>query len=112
MKAYILRKGIKGRQGTSNAAWEAYLEFAQEAKNGPHASGENMSTLPRRDSNGEKARERFHYMLLDSLKQDRETDTKFGLVATARKRKLAANDSGEEAETFTRCPMAAPLETI
>ena len=112
MKAYTLMKGIKGRQGTSNAAWQAYQEFAQEAKNGLPASGRNMLTLPRGDRDGEKARERFHHLLLDSLKKDRETDTKSGLVAAARKRKLAADDSGEEAETSTRRPMAVPLETI
>ena len=112
MKAFTLMKGITGRQGTSNAAWEAYREFAQEAKNGLPASGRNMLTLPHGDRDGEKARERFHHLLLDSLKKDRETDTKSGLAVAARKRKLAADDSGEEAETSTRRPMAVPLETI
>ena len=112
MKAYTLMKGIKGRQGTSNAAWEAYREFGQEAKNGLPASGRNMLTLLRRDRDGERARKRFYHPLLDGLKKDRETDTKSGLAAAARKRKLAADDSGEEAETSTRHPMAAPLETI
>ena len=111
MKSYTLMKAIKGRQGTLKTAWEAYREFAQEAKNGLSASRRNMLTLPR-DRDGEKAREQFHYLLLDSLNKDRETDMKYGLAATARKRKLAANDSGEEAETSTRRPMAAPLETI
>ena len=71
-----------------------------------------MLTLPRGDRDSEKAKERFHHVLLDRLKKDRETDAKSGLVAAARKRKFAAHDSGEEAETSTRHPMAAPLETI
>ena len=112
MKAYTLMKGIKGRQGTSNAAWEAYREFAQEAKNALLASGRNMVTLPRRDRDGEQARERFHYLLIDSLNNDQETDTKSGLAATPRKRKLPADHSGEEAETSNRRPMATPLETM
>ena len=71
-----------------------------------------MLTLPSGERDGEKARERFHHLLLDSLKKDQETDTKSGLVATAQKRKLAADDSGKEVETSIRRPMAAPLETI
>ena len=71
-----------------------------------------MLILPRRDSDGKKARERFHHLLLDHVKKDRETETKSGLPAVPRNRKLAADDSGEEAETSTRYPLAAPLETI
>ena len=112
MKAYTLMKGMKGRQGTSNAAWEAYREFAQEAKNEHLVCGRNMLTLPRGDRDGEKARERFHHLLLDSVKQDRERDMKSGLAAAARKRKLVGDDSGEEAETSNRRRMAAPLKTI
>ena len=61
---------------------------------------------------GDKARVRFHHLLLDSLTKDWEKDTKSGLAATGWKRKLATNNSGKEAEWSTRPPMAAPLETI
>ena len=111
MKAYTLMKGITGKQGTSDAAWEAYRQFAQEAKNGLPASGRNMLKLPRGDKDGDKARDRFHHLLLDSLKKDRQTETKSGLSAAARKRKSTADDSGEDEASMMR-PITAPIETI
>jgi len=36
------------------------------------------------DKEGDKARDRFHHLLLDSLKKDRETGIKEGLVSAAR----------------------------
>ena len=68
-----------------------------------------MLTLSRGDRDGEKAGERFHHLLLDSQKKDWETDTQSGVAAAAWKRKLAADDYGEEAETSTRHPIAAQL---
>ena len=49
--------------------------------------------------------------MLDSLKKNRETDTKSGRAAVAWKRKLAEDLLVEEAEKSTRCPIAAPIET-
>ena len=75
-------------------------------------SGRNMLTLPRGDRDGENPRERFHHLLLDSLKKDRERDTKSGLPAETQQRKFTPNYYGEEAETSTRRLMAALLRTI
>ena len=72
----------------------------------------NMLTLPYWHRDGEMARERLHHLLLDSLKKDRETDTKSGLGAAARTRIFTADDSGEAANTSTRRLIAAPQETI
>ena len=45
-----------------------------------------------------KARDRFHHLLLDSVKKDREMETKEGLASAKRKRDQAANDSDADAE--------------
>lgn len=42
IKGYVVIKGIKGRRGTSSAAWESYREFTQEPKNGLYSSGRKM----------------------------------------------------------------------
>jgi len=49
------------------------------------------------DKDGDKARDSFHYLLLDSLKKDRERETKEGLASAKRKRDQAANDSDGDA---------------
>ena len=54
-----------------------------------------MLSLPQGGKDGHKVRKTFHHLLLDSLKKDRETLTKEGLVSTAQKCKRAANDSDE-----------------
>ena len=71
-----------------------------------------MLTLPRGDRDCENAREWFHDVLMNAINKDRETDTKSGLPAAPRKRKLAMDNSVKEAETSTTRPMAAPLETM
>jgi hypothetical protein len=96
LKAYALMNKITGRRGTSDAAWEAFKTFAMDAKNGLPASGRKLLTSAKGDKDGEKARQRFHHLLLDSLKKDRETEVKEGLAAAALQRENAANDSDKE----------------
>ena len=61
------------------------------------ASGWALLQSDKRDKDGDKARARFHYLLLDSLKKDRENETKEGLASAKRKRDQAANDSDGDA---------------
>jgi len=70
MKAYALVNKITGRRGTSNAAWEAFKPFAMDSKNGLPSSGRKLLKSAKGDKDGKKARERFHHLLLDSLKKD------------------------------------------
>jgi len=96
MKAYALRNKIIGRRGTSNAAWEAFKAFAMDAKNGLPSSGRKLLKSAKGDKDGDKTRERFHHLLLDSLKKDRETEVKEDLAAAALQREQAANDSDKD----------------
>ena len=97
MKPYVIMKSLIGRHGTSDAEWEAFRQYAMDPDNGLPASGGTMLSLPQGDKDGDKARKRFYHLLLDSLKNDRETLTKEGLASAAQKRKRAANDSDEYA---------------
>lgn len=90
MKAYAIMKNITGHRGTSDAAWEAYRQYGMDTTHGLPASGKRMLNLPRGDKDGEKARERFHHLLLDSLKKDRETATKGGARICGAKEKKSS----------------------
>ena len=81
------------------------------AENGLPASGKRMLNLPRGDKDGERPRERFHYLLLDSLKKDRETMTKGGLASAAIKRKRVVNDT-DDYESAPLRPNNTPTEAI
>jgi len=96
MKTYALMNKITGRRGTSNAAWEAFKAFAKDYKNGLPSSGRKLLKFAKGDKDGEKAHERFHHLLLDSLKKDRETKVKEGLAAAALQREQTANDSDKD----------------
>ena len=104
-------KNITGRRRTSNTEWEANMQYGMRADDGLPASGERMLNLPRGDKDGEKALERFHYLLLDSLKEDRETMTKGGLASAAIKRKRAVNDTDDDESAPLR-PNNTPTEAI
>jgi len=84
---------ITGRWGTSNATWNAFKTFAMQANHGLPASGRMLLNTPVGDKEGDKARDQFHYVLLDSRKKDRETGVKEGLASAARQRENATNDS-------------------
>ena len=86
MKAYALMKNITGRRGTSDTEGELYRQYGMWAENRLPASGERMLNLLQGDKDGQKAREPFHYLLLDSRKKDRETMMKGGLASVAIKR--------------------------
>ena len=111
MKAYALMKNITGRCGTSNTEWEAYRQYGMLADNGLPAFGERMLNLLQGDKDGEKAWERFHYLLLDSQKQDRETMTKEGLASVAIPCKRAVNNTDDDESAPLR-PNNIPTEAI
>ena len=104
-------KNITGRRRTSNTEWEANSQHGMRADDRFPVSGERMLNLPRWDKDGEKALERFHYLLLDSLKMDRETMMMGGLVSAAIKRKRAVNDTDDD-ESAPLCPNNTPTEAI
>ena len=108
VKAYALANGITGRRGTSTAAWQAFRDHTMDPKNGLPASGRALLQSNKGDKDGDKARDRFHYLLLDSLKKDRETETKEGLASAKRKRDQAANDSDGDAPG----PIEAPALVV
>jgi len=54
-----------------------------DSKNGLPSSGRKLLRSVKGDKDGNKAHKRFHHLLLDSLKKDRETEAKEGLAATA-----------------------------
>jgi len=93
LKAYTLMNNITGRQGTSNTTWNAFKTFAMEAKHGLPTSGWILLNTSVGDKEGDKARDRFHHLLLDSLKKDHETDVKEDLASAARQQENAANNS-------------------
>jgi len=70
MKVYALMNEITARRGTSNATWEAFKAFAMDSKNGLSSSGRKLLKSTKGDTDSEKACERFHHLLLDSLKKD------------------------------------------
>ena len=110
IKAYAIMKRLTGRHGTSDAEWEAFRQYVMDPDNGLPASGGTMLSLPQGDKDGDKARKRFHHLLLDSLKKDWETLTTEGLASAAQKRKRAANDSDEYAAPPR--PMNNPGEPV
>ncbi|KAF8415070.1 hypothetical protein EV426DRAFT_701827 [Tirmania nivea] len=83
---------IMGRHGTSKAVWEGFKAFALEPKNGLPASRCTLLGMQREDKEGDKAQKRFHYLLLDSLKKDCETETRDGLIAASRWRENNRDD--------------------
>ena len=90
--------------GSVQAVWNA------GRKRTPNVWGENVKPPPG-DKDGEKAREHFHYLLLDSQKKDRETMMKAGLASTAIKRKCAVNDTDDDKSGPLR-PNNTPSEAI
>ena len=111
MKAYTLIKNITTRHRTSDTEWEPYRQYGMRAENGLPASGERMLNLPRGDKDGKRARERFHYLLHDSQKQDRATMMKGGLASAAIKRKRTVNDTDDD-KSAPLCPNNTPNEAI
>jgi len=83
LKVHALMNKITGRRGTSNTAWEAFKAFAMDSKNELPSSGRKLLKSAKGDKDGDKAHERCHHLLLDSLKKDRETEVKEGLADTA-----------------------------
>jgi len=75
---------ITGRRGTSNATWNAFKTFAMQAKHGLSASGHTLLSTPVGDKGGDKARDQFNHLLLDSQKKDHETGVKKGLASAGR----------------------------
>ena len=65
IKAYAMSKNITGRRGTSNEDWDEFQEFCMKAENGLPASGRAILKVRRGDKEGDKARERFYYLILD-----------------------------------------------
>jgi len=76
------------------------------------ASGRALLQLPDGDKEGDKARKRFNYLMLDALKKDRETVVKEGLAAAGRKRKRAADDNDPGSETELQAPGREQLEAV
>jgi len=89
---------ITGRQGTSNATWNAFKTFAIQANHGLPASECTLLNTPVGDKEGDKPRDRFHHLLLYSLRKDHETGVKEGLASVARQWENAVNDSDENEE--------------
>jgi len=98
LKAYAPMNNITGRWGTSNAIWNTCKTFTMQANHGLLASGRILLNTPVGDKEGNKARDRFHHLLLDSLKKDRETGVKEGLASAARQQENATNDSDRNEE--------------
>ncbi|KAF8416583.1 hypothetical protein EV426DRAFT_578631 [Tirmania nivea] len=84
LKAYAVMNEITGRRGISKAVWEGFKAFALKPKNELPASRHTLLGMQRGDKEGNKAQERFHHLLLDSLKKDRETETRDSLTAASR----------------------------
>ena len=97
MKAYALANSITGRCGTSTAAWQAFRVHAIVPKNRLPASGRALLQSDKGDKDGDKARDRFQYLLLHSLKKYRETESKEGLASAKRNQDQTAYDSDGDA---------------
>jgi len=104
VKAYALANGITGRCETSTAAWQACRDHAMDSKNGLPASRKALLQSNEGDKDGDKARDRFHYLLLDSLKKDRKKETKEGLAWAKRKRDQGANDYDRDTTGLIEAP--------
>ena len=101
MKAYTLMHNIPGRRETLNSNCDAFPTFAMQSKNGLPAYGRRLLRTAVADKEGDEAGDRFHYLLLDSLKKDRETVVNEGLESAARQRENTANDSdGDEGRSI------------
>lgn len=113
IKAYAISKKITGRRDASVQEWDRFKSHAMNDENGLPASGRALLQLPRGDKEGDRAKDRFHYLLLDALKKDRETLTREGLQAGQRKRRRAANDVPEElAADPAEPPMPPPSDVV
>ena len=53
------------------------------ADNGLLAFGRRLLWTAKEDKDGDKARERYHHLMLDCLKKDWETENKGGLLVSA-----------------------------
>ena len=110
MKAYLLANGITSKRGTSMATWQAFRYHAMDPKNGLRVSGRMLLQSDKENKDGDEPRDRFHYLLRDSLEKDREMETKEGLALAKSKRDQAANDSDGDAPGPTEDP--APLVRV
>ena len=72
--------------------------------NGLPASGQAILQLADGDKEGDKARKRFNYLMLDALKKDRETVVKEVLTAAGRKHKRVPNVDDPGSETELQAP--------
>ena len=69
MKHYVAGKAITGRRGTSDMQWEAFRQYGMSANNGLPTSRRRLLQTAKGDKDGDKARERHHHLILDSLEQ-------------------------------------------
>ena len=112
VKAYALSKKITSRRDASNAEWKIFQAIAMRDGNGLPASGRAILQLADSDKEGDNARKRFNYLMLDALKKDRETMVKEVLAAAGRKRKHAANADDPGSETELQAPGQEQLEAV
>jgi len=112
LKVYALMNNITGRRGTSNATWNAFKTFVIQVNHGLPASGRILLNTPVVDNEANKARDRFHHLLLDSLKKDRETGAKEGLASAARQWENATNNSDGNEERPIILPSVLVLVAI
>ena len=67
MKHYAAGKAITGRRGTSVTQWEAFRQYGMSADNDLSASGRRLLRTAKGEKDGDKARECYHHLMLDSL---------------------------------------------
>lgn len=93
MKAFCITNNIKGKQGTLDVDWLAYYNHAINMENGLPVSGGALVWRPGGDREGDKARERLHYLMLNSCKKDHDTETREAISATKQRRATGAMDA-------------------
>ena len=76
------------------------------------ASARAILQLADGDKEGDKARKRFNYLMLDALKKNRETVVKEEHAAAGRTRKCAANADDSGSETELQAPGWEQLQAV
>jgi hypothetical protein len=88
LKAYAIIQKIASKRTCSDSTWEAFTTYAIDRTNGFPAKGRTLVLKAKGHKEGDLAKMRLNHLLLDSLKKDRATEVKEGLLSTGSKRQI------------------------
>ena len=82
---------IVGKRETPDSDWKAFMECCVLPKNGLLALSKQILRAQVGDNEGGNPQEKFNYLMLDSLKKNRKTDTNSALTSALKRRERSTN---------------------